>query len=178
MKEKTKGKEDIRNNLWTGVFLGVFVSVFIYTVILYYLLGIAGLQIRFNQTNPASLIREQIKEEAALVLNVLFEKLKIELPAQITRSLQNLERIFIHFTDEDVSLPPEVIENCKNEFGSLAEKTIISSLNEVDPRPYIEELGQASFELTRATLEREIAGKTYFLPVNQWLRIPITVVAE
>ncbi len=178
MKEKSKGKENIRNKLWTGVFLGVFVSTFFYTVILYYLLGIAGLQIRFNQTNPATLMREQIKEEAALALDVLFEKLKIELPAQIKRSLLNLERIVIHFADGDVSLPPEVMENCKNEFRSLAEKTIIGSLNEMDLQPYIEELGQASFELTRNTLEREIAGKTYFLPVARWLRIPITVVAE
>ncbi len=178
MKEKSKDKEGNGNKLWTGLFLGVFVSIFLYTVILYYFLGIAGLRIRFSQTDPATLIREQIKEEVALELDLLLEKLKIELPARIASSIQGLERIIIHFDDGDVSLPQEVVKNCKKEFQSLAEKTIISSLNEIDLRPYVEELGQASFELVRTTLEREVAGKTYFFPVARWLRIPITVVAE
>ncbi|HBG16632.1 MAG TPA: hypothetical protein DDW93_07600 [Firmicutes bacterium] len=166
------------NGFWKGLTLGVFVSLFLSTTALYYYLGMVGFQINLDQSIPAILIRDQIKQEASLELSVLLEKLRIELPAAIRQNFQRLDRLMIRFEDGEVSLPREVGELVKKELQSIAEKSVFDSLTEIDLTPYIEELGQAALAQTRSTLDTEVAGKTYNFKANPWLTIPITIQAK
>lgn len=181
--EEVKGKTQEqpatkKNGFWKGLTIGVFASLFLYTTVLYYFLGIVGLQIDLDRSNPAFLIRDQIKQEASVELGVLLEKLKIELPDAIRRNFQRLDRLVVRFEDGVVSLPHEAGEVLKTELQSLAEQSIFDALQEIDLQPYIEELGQAALVQTSRTLDTEIAGKTYNFQASPWLSIPIRIESE
>ena len=179
MKEKAQEQPAIRTGgFWKGLTIGVFVSLFLYTTVLYYFLGIVGLQIDLDRSSPAFLIRDQIKQEASVELGVLLEKLKIELPAAIRRNFQRLDHLMVPFADGAVSLPREAGEALKAELQGLAEQSIFQALQEIDLQPYIEELGQAALVQTRRTLDTEIAGKTYNFQASPWLSIPIQIKTE
>ncbi|NLW56788.1 MAG: hypothetical protein GX050_09305 [Firmicutes bacterium] len=179
MKEKTPEQPGVqKSGFWRGLTIGVFASLFLYTIVVYYFLGIVGLQIELDRSNPAFLLRDQIKQEASVELGVLIEKLKIELPTVLRRNFQRLDRIMVPFAEGAVSLPRETGELLKAELQSLAEQSIYDALQKIDLQPYIEGLGQAALVQTCQIFDLEIAGKTYNFQASPWLSIPIRIKAE
>lgn len=169
--EKEKGT----NRFWQGLYLGLFCALFLATALVYIFLSTGPFRITLDPSQPALWVREQIKAEAATVLNLCLEKMKVELPVALRRAFQDPVWRFIPADEGAVSLPVEIGEAAQEQLQRLAEQTVFHFLKEFDLTPYIEDLGQTALFEVKAAFQREVAGRTYHYQLSPFLTVPVMV---
>ncbi|NLY91272.1 MAG: hypothetical protein GX081_06645 [Firmicutes bacterium] len=167
--------EEGKNRFWQGLCLGVFCALFLATALVSAFLSAGGFRITLDPSQPALLVRDQIKAEALTILGLCLEKMKVELPVAIRQAFQDPGWRFITAEEGAVSLPLEVSEAAKEQLLNLAEQTVLNFLKAIDLTPYIEDLGQTALHEVKAAFHREVIGKTYHYQINPYLAVPVTV---
>lgn len=96
-KTKAESTEQISHGFWQGLFLGVFSSLFLGTFFVCAFLSAGGFQIGQDWN-----------------LAALFNQIKLELPAVLSRTLQDPERLFIPYEEGAISLPVNLGETVQD----------------------------------------------------------------
>jgi hypothetical protein len=124
------------------------------------------------------LVQAKVQSEVRHEIPQIFEDIKKDLPNEIPNHLEELDGLTIGFGNNQVKLPPEVINVIKTEFNRVFETAIINTLNNYNTLTYEERIGKNAYETVENTIKQEIIGRTYLVKYSQWLSIPVKIVGS
>lgn len=163
---------------WTGLFIGFFTAFFLMTLAGFYFVRVAGIQIAIDQENLAVMVKERVKAEVARELPVLMAQVKNEVPKAINANTKDLEEITLQIGNGRFPVPQAATKVIKEEFQGMANEAVQKSINEFCIDPYVQQIGDASYDLVKTTFQEEVAGKRFMVRVYRWLVFPVTVQAK